>query len=141
MKTAMKGFLLLALALPLAGQQPGTAAGDLNRRIERQVRAYAEAPPDSKILLGPRTPSSFSGYDNLPVSIEQGAIKKSVNFLIAKDGSKLLYITEFDLLQDPYARNMSRIDLAGRPSRGAEKGTSPWWSMTIFSARSARACM
>lgn len=122
MNTAMKFFLLFALALPLAGQQTGTATSDLNRRIERQVRAYAEAPPDSKILLGARTPSSFSGYDNLPVSIEQGAIKKAVNFLIAKDGSKLLYITELDLSQDPYARNMSRIDLSGRPSRGAEKG-------------------
>jgi protein-disulfide isomerase len=115
-------FLCLLLALPLAAQQTKPAEADLNRRIERQVRAYAEAPPDSRIVIGARTPSNFTGYDNLPVTIEQGAIKKTVQFLISKDGGKLLYITELDLSQDPYARNMSRIDLAGRPSRGAEKG-------------------
>ncbi|MBZ5522918.1 MAG: DsbA family protein [Acidobacteriia bacterium] len=115
-------FLLLSLALPLAAQQPASPESNLNRRIERQVRAYAEAPPDSRILLGARTPSNFPGYDNLPVSIEQGAVKKTVNFLISKDGSKMLYITEMDLSQDPYARNMSRIDIAGRPSRGPDKG-------------------
>jgi protein-disulfide isomerase len=117
-----KLILCLLLALPLAAQQAKPAEADLNRRIERQVRAYAEAPPDSRIVIGARTPSNFTGYDNLPVTIEQGAIKKTVQFLISKDGGKLLYITELDLSQDPYARNMSRIDITGRPSRGAEKG-------------------
>ncbi|HWZ45366.1 MAG TPA: thioredoxin domain-containing protein [Candidatus Saccharimonadales bacterium] len=109
------------LSLPLAAQQPGAAESDLDRRIERQVRAYAEAPPDAKVLLGVRTPSNFPGYDNLPVSIEQGSIRKAVNFLISKDGKKMLYLTEMDLTQDPYARNMSRINLAGQPWRGSEK--------------------
>ncbi len=114
--------LFLFLALPLLCQQPSVSESDLNRRIERQVRAYAEVPPDSRILLGARTPSSFSGYDNLPVSIERGDVRKTIGFLISKDGRKMLYLTEFDLSQDPYARNMSRIATAGWPWRGAEKG-------------------
>ncbi len=114
--------LFLFQALPLLCQQPSVSESDLNRRIERQVRAYAEVPPDSRILLGARTPSSFSGYDNLPVSIERGDVRKTIGFLISKDGRKMLYLTEFDLSQDPYARNMSRITTAGWPWRGAEKG-------------------
>lgn len=112
--------LFLLLASPLLCQQP--AESDLNRRIERQVRAYAEAPPDSRILLGARTPSSFPGYDNLPVTIEKGDIKKTIGFLISKDGRRMLYLTEFDLSQDPYARNLARITTTGWPWRGAEKG-------------------
>jgi len=118
---SLRILLFFSVALRLAAQQTGVPESDLNRRIERQVRAYAEAPPDATIRMGARTPSNFPGYDNLPVSIEQGAIKKAVNFLISKDGKKMLYITEMDLTLDPYARNVSRIDLSGRPSRGAEK--------------------
>jgi len=96
------------------------SANELNRRIERQVRAYAEAPPDAKVTLGVRSPSSFSNYDNLPVTIDQSGTNKTFNFLIAKDGSKLLYVREFDLTEDPYAKAMSKIDRRGRPVRGAQ---------------------
>ncbi len=114
-------LLLLFLALPLP-QQNAQPQSDLDRRIERQVRAYTEAPPDARITLGARTTGNWPGYDNLPVTIAANGITKTVNFLIAKDGSKLLYLTEIDLREDPYARNMKRIDLAGRPFRGAENG-------------------
>jgi len=117
---ALPWFLFLALSL--AAQQPSISESDLNRRIERQVRAYSEVPPDSRIILGARTPSGFPGYDNLPVSIERGDVKKTIGFLISKDGRKMLYITELDLSRDPYARNVERIATAGWPWRGAEKG-------------------
>jgi protein-disulfide isomerase len=108
--------------LPVLSQQPAAANPDLERRIERQVRAYTEPPPDARISIGTRTLSTFPGYDNLPVTIEATGIKKTVNFLIAKDNSKLLYMTELDLREDPYLRNMQRIDINGRPWRGAEHG-------------------
>lgn len=93
---------------------------EINRRIERQVRAYAEAPPDAKVTLGMRRASNFPGYDDMPVDIEANGTKKTFNFLIAKDGSKLLYVREFDLSEDPYAKAMSKIDLRDRPIRGAQ---------------------
>jgi protein-disulfide isomerase len=109
----------------MVGQAAGSKViaseqSELNRRIERQVRAYAEAPPDSQLTLGNPVPSAFTGYDTLPVTIEQQGIKKTFNFLLSKDGKKLLYMKEFDLTQDPYAKVMSKIDLSGRPVRGAE---------------------
>lgn len=120
----MKTIILTALLLLLPGialtQAPN--AGDLNQRIERQVRAYTEAPPNAQVTIGARTPSNFAGYENLPVTIEANGIRKPVNFLIAKDGSKLLYVTEIDLHEDPYVANMRKIDTSGRPFRGAVNG-------------------
>lgn len=119
MRSFLPAVFLLCSLVPLVGQQ-SSLPPELHRRIERQVRAYAEAPPEATIILGERTASSFNGYDNLPVTIAANGVRKTVNFLLARDGSKLLYLTEMDLSQDPYARNMSRIDLSGRPFRGPE---------------------
>ncbi len=118
------GFVSLVLAVtPALGQATGSKNSEqteLNRRTERQVRAYAEAPPDSQLTLGAPVPSGFTGYDTLPVTIEQKGVRKTFNFLLSKDGKKLLYMKEFDLTEDPYAKVMSKMDLAGRPIRGAE---------------------
>ena len=111
-------FLLFGTML--LAQQFAPLTPELQRRIERQVRAYTEVPPDARISLGTRSASNFNGYENLPVTIEGNGTKKSLNFLLAKDGSKLLYMTEIDLNEDPYARNMRRIDVTGRPWRGAQ---------------------
>lgn len=113
-------FVLLLIPAIAHAQKPASA--EMNQRIERQVRAYTEAPPNAQVTIGVRTPSNFAGYDNLPVTIEANGIRKPVNFLIAKDGSKLLYVTEIDLREDPYAANMRKIDTRGRPFRGAENG-------------------
>lgn len=125
----VRALALLFLGGTLVAQQTAPSASDLNRRIQRQVRAYTEAPPDASITLGTRSPSQFNGYDNLPVSIEANGVKKTLNFLIAKNDSKLLYLTEIDLNEDPYARNMRRIDVSGRPWRGAE---SPKVSVVVY---------
>lgn len=109
---------VFAASLSLMAQQ--TSSNQINRRIERQVRAYAEAPPEAKITLGARDASNFAGYDKLPVDIEANGDKKTFNFLVAKDGSKLLYVREFDLSEDPYTKVMRKIDLRDRPIRGAQ---------------------
>jgi protein-disulfide isomerase len=114
-------FVILVFVLAALAQQ-GPHSPDLDRRIERQVRAYSQAPADAHILIGGRSPSIFTGYENLPVTIEANGVKKTLNFLIAKDGSRLLYLTEIDLKEDPYVRNIRRIDVNGRPWRGAEHG-------------------
>jgi protein-disulfide isomerase len=118
----IKLLSLLLLAGTVVAQQAAPMNAELQQRIERQVRAYTEVPPEAHISFGPRSPGKFPGYDNLPVLIEANSVKKTLNFLIAKDGSELLYVTEIDLKEDPYARNMRRIDTAGRPWRGAEDG-------------------
>ena len=45
--------------------------------------------------------------------------QKDYKFLLSKDRATLLRVTKFDLNKDPFAELMSKIDVAGRPSRGA----------------------
>ncbi len=122
MKMKILKLFFVFLLIPAIAHAQKPASAELNQRIERQVRAYTEAPPNAQVTIGVRTPSNYAGYENLPVIIEANGIRKPVNFLIAKDGSKLLYVTEIDLREDPYAANMRKIDTRGRPFRGAENG-------------------
>lgn len=122
-------FLTLLPVAPVHGFAQQTSQSDLEKRIHRQVLAYTGAPINTKVTIGARTPSNFAGYENLPVTLEGGGVKKELNFLIAKDGSKLLYLTEIDLREDPYAANMRKIDTTGRPFRGAQNAPV---SMVIY---------
>ncbi|HEX7286301.1 MAG TPA: thioredoxin domain-containing protein [Candidatus Angelobacter sp.] len=115
----MRVLYLLLLCLPLFGQNAAQQT-NLDRRIERQVRAYTGVPPDAQVTLGKRAASQWPGYDKLPVTLEGNGTRKTLEFLVAQDGSKLLYLTEIDLSEDPYARNMRKIDISGRPFRGME---------------------
>ena len=86
----------------------------LNRRIEVLVRAQYEMPADVTISLGARTPSQFSGYETLPVTITRASKSQVVNFLISDDNTKLVHLDTFDLTKDP----ADAIPIAGRPIRG-----------------------
>lgn len=114
--TLLIAFLMVT---PLAAQQPAVSRAEIDQRIERQVRSYSEVPPDAKVAVGERTPSSFNGYDSVAVTIDREGTRKVFNFLLSKDGRKLLYVKEFDLSEDPYARVMKKIDTSHRPVRGA----------------------
>ena len=61
------------------------------------------------------------GYDTVAVTIDGGDGKhKDYKFLLSKDRYTLLRVTKFDLTKDPFAELMSKIDVKGRPSRGAK---------------------
>jgi protein-disulfide isomerase len=94
---------------------------DLAQKIERQVRSYYKVPAELKVLVGSTSPSSdFPNYDSLIVTIDSGEKKQDLKFLISKDRSSLIRINKFDLTKDPFADTMSKIDVAGRPTRGAK---------------------
>jgi protein-disulfide isomerase len=110
--------LLLIVCLGCAAQ---SLSPELAQKIERQVRAYYKVPAELKVLIGPATPSSdFPNYDSLVVTVDGGEKKQDLKFLISKDHSTLLRINKFDLSKDPYADTMSKIDVSGRPTRGAK---------------------
>ncbi len=71
-------------------------------------------PPDVTIALGARTPSQFTGYDTLPVTISRNAKSQIINFLISTDNTKLVHMDTLDLTKDP----ADAIPTAGRPIRG-----------------------
>jgi len=109
-------FLLLVVGC--SAQGPSI---ELNRRIERQVRTTFSVPGSVKVEIGARKASTeFPNYDSIEITFVQGERRQKQDFLVAKDGSTLLRLTRLDLRKDPYAELMQKIDLRGRPTRGAQ---------------------
>ena len=111
-------LLLLTVCLGCAAQ---SLSPELTQKIERQVRSYYKVPAELKVLVGPASPSSdFPNYDSVVVTIDNGDKKQDLKFLISKDHSSMMRMVKFDLNKDPYADTMSKIDINGRPTRGAK---------------------
>jgi protein-disulfide isomerase len=113
---------LLILLLICLGCVAQSTPPDLARKIEHQVRSFYSLPPEVKVTVGAISPASdVPGYDSVTVKLDQGEGKqKDYSFLISKDRNTMLRMTKFDLSKDPYADLMSKIDVTGRPSRGAK---------------------
>ena len=113
---------LLILLLVCLGCVAQSAPPDLARKIERQVRSFYSIPIDVKVTVGAIAPSTdWPGYDTVSVAIDGGDGKpKDYKFLLSKDRVTMLRVTRFDLNKDPFAELMSKIEVAGRPSRGAK---------------------
>jgi len=113
---------LLILLLVCLGCVAQSAPPDVARKIEHQVRAFYTIPAEVKVTVGAITPSTeMPGYDGVSVNIDGGDGKqKDYKFLVSKDRSTMLRVTKFDLNKDPFADVMSKIDVAGRPTRGAK---------------------
>lgn len=112
-------IILLLVCLGCAAQ---SAPPDIARKIEHQVRAHYEMPAEVKVTVGAVTPSTdWPGYDSVAVTIDGGGGKtQDLKFLLSKDRNTMLRMTKFDLTKDPFAELMSKIDVTGRPSRGAK---------------------
>jgi protein-disulfide isomerase len=111
--------VLLLICLGCVAQ---SAPPDLARKIERQVRAYYSMPADVKVIVGAIAPSTdLAGYDAVTVTVDGGdGHQKEYKFLLSKDRTSMVRFTKFDLTKDPYAEVMSKIDIKGRPTRGAK---------------------
>ena len=93
----------------------------LAHEIEQQVRSYYAIPPDVSVQVGAIAPSTdWPGYDMVPVAIDGGGSKKDYKFLVSQDRKTMLRMVKFDLTKDPFAEVMSKIDVSGRPVRGAK---------------------
>jgi protein-disulfide isomerase len=112
----------LVLLLICLGCLAQSIPPDLARKIERQVRAYYSIPASVTVTVGPITPSTeLPGYDGVSVGIDGGDGKpKDYKFLISKDRNTMLRMVKFDMTKDPFTTLMSKIDVKGRPSRGAK---------------------
>jgi protein-disulfide isomerase len=112
-------LVLLAICLGCVAQ---STPPDVARKIERQVRSYYSIPPDVNVKVGGMLPSKdLPGYDEVAVTIDQGeGHQKDYKFLVSSDRSTMVRLTKFDLTKDPYLQLMNKIDVAGRPVRGAK---------------------
>jgi protein-disulfide isomerase len=113
---------ILMLLLVCLGCVAQSTPPDLARKIERQVRSYYSIPSDLTVNVGSLAPSAeMPNYDAVSVVIDSGDGKtKELKFLVSKDRNSMMRVTKFDLTKDPYTELMSKIDVSGRPSRGAK---------------------
>jgi protein-disulfide isomerase len=110
---------LLFLFLTCLGAGAQIPSADLSQRIERQIRSYYDLPDSVKVTLSSPHASDFPNYDGYTVTLEgDGNNKKTFDFLLSKDQKTLIRMTKMDLSKDPYAENMKKIDVNGRPVRG-----------------------
>lgn len=110
--------LAVLLLLVTAGCSAQSVSPELKTKIERQVQAQYDLPPDVKIDVGPRRPSDFPTYDMVTITLSSKGHEQKVDFLLSQDGKTLAKVTKIDLTKDVYAERMSKIDVAGRPVRG-----------------------
>src|SRR6202050_9668 len=111
-------LLLLVVCLGCIAQ---SASPDLTKKIERQIRSYYKMPPEVQVTIGAPSPSTdFPNYDAVVVTVDSGGKKQDLTFLVSKDRSSLMRLTKFDLTKDPLVETMSKIDINGRPTRGAK---------------------
>jgi protein-disulfide isomerase len=112
-------ILLSLICLNCASQPKPT---DLTTRIERQIRATYKLPPEAPVVVGPFSPSpDWPGYDAFTVTIGEGERKQDYPFLLAKDKKSIVRVNRIELSADPYADVMKKIDVRGRPVRGAKQ--------------------
>lgn len=117
-------LLLLVVSIGCRAQTattPDSQNTPLNRKVEQQVRFYYKVPARVQVRVGSPSPSKdFPGYDAVVVTIDNDEKKEDFTFLISKDQTQMMRLTKFDLNKDPYVETMSKIDIKGRPTRGAK---------------------
>jgi protein-disulfide isomerase len=114
-------LLLLCLAAFAPAQQPALSP-DVLARVDHYVRQYVELSPTAKLSFGRLHAAELPGFRALPVTIEDQGKTRTDDFLISDDGTRMIYVSHFDLTRDPYKEAMTKIDLRGRPARGAAPG-------------------
>jgi protein-disulfide isomerase len=107
--------------------QPATASSaassaavspELQQRIEHQVRAQYELPPEITVTVGPRQPSDIAGFDKVTLVLNGHGKEQKIDFLLSKDDKTLARMTRMDLTHDVYAERAGKMDIQGRPVRG-----------------------
>jgi protein-disulfide isomerase len=117
-------LVLLVICLGCSAQSPpspppaSASSADIDRVVERQVRAHYSLPPDVRVILGPLRTSEFANYDALTVTFASPHKKQDFEFLLSRDHKTLVRLTKLDLTTDPYAAIVKKIDVTGRPTRG-----------------------
>jgi len=72
-------------------------------------------------VIGPFSPSpDWPGYQAFTVTVGEGNSKQDFPFLLAKDQKSIVRVNRIELSADPFGDVMKKIDLRGRPVRGAK---------------------
>jgi protein-disulfide isomerase len=117
-RLAVVWLLLCSFTLAQTKTSAPPVSPEVATRVQRQVRAFFNIPPDVDITVGTPTPSEFPNYELVPVTMSREGKVQKAEFLLATDGKTLIRFTKIDLTKDIYAETMGKITTDGRPVRG-----------------------
>jgi len=111
--------LLSVIGLNCASQSKPT---DIAAKIERQLRATYKLPAEVPVVVGPLAASpEWPGFQTFTLTVGEGERKQEFPFLLSKDQKSIVRVNRIDLSDDPYGDVMKKIDVRGRPVRGAKQ--------------------
>jgi protein-disulfide isomerase len=115
----MRRLFLCVLLLAVGCRAQSPKSTELDRKIEKQVRATFNLPPFVDVAVGERkTSPDFADFSQVTVKLSYGGKSQTRELLLSKDGKTLFSMVKMDLTRDPQAEVMAKIDLKGRPVRG-----------------------
>lgn len=117
-RLAVVWLLLCSLSLAQTSSSAPALSPDVAGRVQRQVRAFFNIPPDVDISVGTPSSSEFSNYELVPITMSRDGKTQKAEFLLSTDGKTLIRFTKIDLTKDIYAETMNKITTDGRPVRG-----------------------
>jgi len=118
MRRTLVFLFLFVLNLPCVARSDWP---EFAKKIEIQVRSFYKLSPEIQVTVGAPSPTKdFPNYESVIVTLDGGQAKQELTFLVSKDRSSLKQVVDFDLSKNPFADIMSKIDLTGRPTRGAK---------------------
>jgi len=111
--------LLSVIGLNCASQSKPT---DIAAKIERQLRATYKLPAEVPVVVGPLSANpEWPGFQTFTLTVGEGERKQEFPFLLSKDQKSIVRVNRIDLSDDPYGDVMKKIDVRGRPVRGAKQ--------------------
>ena len=114
----LNAFLVLLLLSGGCKAQNSAPSGalppEISHRIQSEIRARYNVPPQINVGLAEPKPSDMPGYDLVVVTFSGGTHTTTHDFLISKDRKTLAHLEKIDISQDL----MSKIDVKGRAVRG-----------------------
>src|SRR4051794_2786936 len=109
----------LALALSVSGQSPTKKSALDKKTLEAYVRHLFVM--DSRIQVevsDPKPSTELPNFSEVSVRATMGQQGQTFQFLVSKDGSKILQASVYDVAQNPFKSNLDKLKTEGAPSIG-----------------------
>jgi protein-disulfide isomerase len=89
--------------------------------LEAYVRHLFVMPPTVQVQVGDPKPSSdLPGYSDVTVSASLDSRHQDFQFLVSKDGSKIIQGTVYDTASNPFKHDLDKLKTDGAPSLGTQ---------------------
>ncbi len=97
---------------------PSADQAQLLKSTEVFVRDLFAWGPDFNVKVGPLAPSPSSYFYLVPIEVTVNGQTDKGTVFVSKDGKTFLRGEMFDIAANPYADNLSKLNIAGNPSVG-----------------------